>query len=157
MIKINKYVMLSLSFLWISCSESDNRQMASGQSAVNSSGDAIVGGGSNNPPSRDNLGNGGAIQIVSYNEVIKPEIDQACIGCHNGANPDTALLLLNYEQVKDAISGALARLRNDDNPMPPAGAAELRARIALKLEAWQAQSFPERVAVQAALNDGEEE
>jgi mono/diheme cytochrome c family protein len=139
----------------ISCSDnSSDRFMAPGteySGGEQGSGDAIVGGGGNgnqngngNAPDEPQAPNDGSILLVTYQDVVKPAIDNACVGCHSDGGVASQLLLQNYDQVVGAIQPSLNRLGNDANPMPPNGNAQARADLAQILRAWQSQGFPEQ-------------
>ncbi|MFW7381431.1 MAG: hypothetical protein ACOH5I_21660 [Oligoflexus sp.] len=149
------------SLLWLlvsACDNSDGREMATGSGSITAdgSGDAVAGSGRDNPDDpadnpADNNGGGpspDANLVVTYEEVVKPIIDNACVNCHNEANRAQAanLSLQTFNDLRTAYNATmLARINSEVNPMPPAAAQEVRADIAQLLMAWEAQGFQERI------------
>jgi len=158
---VKRNLLTLLCFLWLACDDGTSRYMAPSNAAVeasnrneNGSGDAVGGTGNQvNQPNddllRQNPNPPGSVLLVSYEEIVKPVIDSACVNCHNDNNQAQAgnLSLASYSQLRAAYGAALvARINNNDNPMPPGAPQEVRADIARLLTNWETQNFPERAS-----------
>ncbi|WP_132320458.1 hypothetical protein [Pseudobacteriovorax antillogorgiicola] len=90
-----------------------------------------------------------AVLTVTYVEVVAPIIQDACVGCHNGAGAAAFLPLDTQATLQAALgsdpdpvtNGFLGRVNDDVNPMPPGGDRIARDAILKLLNDWQANNF----------------
>tara|TARA_R110002072_G_scaffold125612_4_gene261834 strand:- start:2343 stop:3056 length:714 start_codon:yes stop_codon:yes gene_type:complete len=82
---------------------------------------------------------------LRYNGNIQPIINQNCVNCHGGANPQAGLLLNNYQNVRSAILNNNLREKINDEAnftvMPPGG--KMNACDLERMNAWINASYPE--------------
>ncbi len=60
---------------------------------------------------------------ISFENEIQPVINNFCVTCHAGKDPDGGLLLTNYNEVKAMVEDGnlIERINDADDPMPPSG------------------------------------
>lgn len=82
---------------------------------------------------------------ITFNAGIKPLMEQYCVGCHSGNNPQGGLMLNNYTAVKDAaLNRNLVHSINYDpgyKPMPQG--LKLSACQIRQIEKWVAGGMPD--------------
>lgn len=141
---------LAASFL-LACDISDSRSEGGGSDTskppLTQTDDATANeDGADNPAQSDQNGDGAPdpIVVVSFNEVVKPLIMNACANCHqpNGAAP--FLVLESYDQVKGSLSAMLKSLDNNNEPMPPGSSVAQREDIKKVLLDWQKAGYPKK-------------
>ncbi len=82
---------------------------------------------------------------LTYNNSIKTIVDNNCINCHGGPNPQVGLSLETYNQVRDALlnTDLLLRVKNDPSvPVMPPGGKMPDCNIE-KIEIWFTNSMPQ--------------
>lgn len=82
------------------------------------------------------------IVVVSFDEVVKPLITNACANCHQPDGAAPFLVLETYDQVKGSLAAMLKSLDNSNDPMPPGSSAAQRADIKKVLLDWQEAGYP---------------
>ncbi len=84
------------------------------------------------------------IVVVSFNEVVKPLIINACGNCHQPDGAAPFLVLETYDEVKASLSAMVNSLDNNNEPMPPGASAAQRADIKKVLLDWQKAGYPKQ-------------
>lgn len=73
---------------------------------------------------------------------VKPFFTAHCTSCHSsGANYAPLIDFTNFQKAKAAAAMSLDRVKNSDNPMPPAASGLLRPSQYQVLERWVAQGL----------------
>lgn len=73
---------------------------------------------------------------------VKPFFTSRCTSCHSsGANYAPIIDFTNFQKAKLAAQQSLDRVKNPDNPMPPAASGLLRPSQYQVLERWVAQGL----------------
>ena len=81
---------------------------------------------------------------VSYQGIVKPVVDNACLSCHSDGGQAAFRPLSSYAEVSNAIDGMIARTAgNAENPMPPLASETVRAELNKVFLAWRDQGLPE--------------
>jgi uncharacterized membrane protein len=73
---------------------------------------------------------------------ILPIIQNNCIGCHSGNDPEAGLLLVTYSDIQAAVTsnGLMDRVNNANNPMPPTN--QLNDCIKNQIQSWIDAGMP---------------
>jgi hypothetical protein len=104
---------------------------------------AWISQGAQNNACNDNY-NGCDTLSGTYSAFIQPLMQQKCVGCHSGANPQGNLSITNYNETKSiALDGSLVAALTRTSAWMPLGASKLDDCTLAKIQHWVDQGAPE--------------
>lgn len=78
---------------------------------------------------------------ITYSNNISGIVNNQCVSCHGGNNPQGNLTLNTKTSVENAIKNRnlLGRINNANNPMPPSG--KMADSTIKKFDCWKAKGY----------------